>query len=439
MSILRTLLRRLAAPGAPRRRPAFRPGLEGLESRLALSLTTSEFQVNFDALLLNNAPASAGSPGGRSVVVWAADAGRGGLQIRGERYAAGGQRLGSEFIIGGTIRPDHTPVGNPAVAMDARGDFVVAWQGRLGIHARVYAASGFPRGKSFLVAANGAGSAGLVKEVLFPRVAMAADGSFVVAYEQFLPAPGLAAHADIFARLYRANGTPLARLRVSTGGDAGTSYNPDVAAAADGRFAVAYETSILPDGEPMANAGQVVVRTFSPAGAPRTRFDGADLQDYFRVDAPHLASDAAGNLLLAFSETTVTSSGFTLGLDAVPISSAGSQGAPIPLVTTAQDNLLANAIAEAPAGGSFVVAWTENARGAAPAMAHLHLLEASAAGQVHKTYDLGPGRYHASLTFHGPGAYLLTYTALHGAAAHPSAEIFAYRGQISRGAPPPPG
>ncbi len=138
---------------------------------------------------------------GNFVVVWQSKNQDGSdLGLYGQRFAADTSKLGGEFLI-----PTHTEgeQGEGAIAMDLKGNFVVAWTGadptnlyRNAIFAQRFTANGERIGEEFQVseATDGYEDAS--------RIAMDGQGNFVISWDHW--PDGLA-----YARLYRANGTPV--------------------------------------------------------------------------------------------------------------------------------------------------------------------------------------------------------------------------------------
>jgi hypothetical protein len=102
--------------------------------------------------------------------------------VFGQRYASSGTPLGSEFQIN-TYTTGYQI--SPAVASDAAGNFVVAWQSRFqdgsayGVFGQRYASSGAPLGPEFRV------NTYTTLEQAHPSVAADASGNFVVAWESY--------------------------------------------------------------------------------------------------------------------------------------------------------------------------------------------------------------------------------------------------------------
>src|SRR5262245_58504950 len=92
---------------------------------------------------------------GDCVVVWQSKEQDGdGEGVYGQRYNSAGTPQGEEFLVN-TVTVSHQD--GPAVAMDANGNFVIAWQSYeqdgsgWGVYARRYNAAGTPQGGEFLV------------------------------------------------------------------------------------------------------------------------------------------------------------------------------------------------------------------------------------------------------------------------------------------------
>ena len=143
--------------------------------------------------------------------------------------------LGPEFQVN-SFTPDYQ--ARPSVAMDSDGDFVVAWQsyiqegggyvGGYGIFAKRYDAAGVARAPEFQV------NSFWPFWQDYPSVAMDADGDFVVAWQSDDGSP-----ASLYAQRFNAAGVaqgPEFRVNSSTGYP---QRFPSVAMDADGDFVVA--------------------------------------------------------------------------------------------------------------------------------------------------------------------------------------------------------
>ena len=220
-----------------------------------------EFKVNNFTTFAQRDPTVAMDADGDFVVAWESKYQDGnGYGVFARRFDATGAALGPEFQVNTVTTSDQI---DPAVAMDADGNFVVAWvdiggaDGDIaGVFAQRYNAAGVARGSEFQVNTFTWGGQEL------PAISMDADGNFVVAWTDGYG-------EDIHAQRFNAAGVPQGvEFRVNTF-TTDRQANPAVAADADGDFVVAWN-SYEQDG---AHFG-VFARRFNSTGAAR----GAELQ-----------------------------------------------------------------------------------------------------------------------------------------------------------------
>jgi hypothetical protein len=182
--------------------PDFRSGLFGRRFDPAGHPLGPEFHVN--TYRRNDQELSAIAMArntGAFIVVWQSrDQDGSGWGIYGQRFSADGTKLGGEFLIPTVTTGDQEEA---AVAMDPKGNFVVAWRGpdslrpeRNTIYARRFTAEGAKVGDEFRVTAA---SDGFEDD---PQVAMDTNGNFVISWDHW--PTGL-----VYARLYRADGRPV--------------------------------------------------------------------------------------------------------------------------------------------------------------------------------------------------------------------------------------
>lgn len=138
-----------------------------------IAQTAAAFQVNTTAVGAQQSPVSAMAASGESIVVWQSTDEGGDSGIYAQRYVADGTAIDSEFRVNSIASGVQQ---NPTVAMNAAGDFVVAWEdalagnGGMGIMARRYLADGSASADIFVNKAGGSN----------PSVAMADSGIFSV-------------------------------------------------------------------------------------------------------------------------------------------------------------------------------------------------------------------------------------------------------------------
>jgi hypothetical protein len=285
---------------------------------------------------------------GRFVVVWAEEI----TSIWGRRFEADGTPLGGDFPVN-TSTPLYTY--RPHVASDPSGNFVVAWTAHTGadssVMARRFDSNGAPLGDEFQVNLfddGGQESGG---------VAMSPAG-FVVTWA----GQGSGTSLGIFARLFDAAGSPLTDdLHVQTGPlTAAGAGEPDVAMNANGDFVVVWDE---PDGTVYTVKGRRWNVAGSPAGAVFPISEGT-----LGARDPHVASDSAGNFLVAWRGMFDPPEG--------PDAPAAAAGFPVPIVAVRLYDIGGFSVSSQFAvndfttddksrprpsltdDGSFVVAWT---------------------------------------------------------------------------------
>jgi hypothetical protein len=272
--------------------------------------------------------------------------------IFARRYAADATPQGDAFRVDDpALTIFASPeLGQPAVAVDADGSFVVAWtEGVFNgtffdfskIHGQRYNANGTPLGPNFLVSVT-TGTTDEHDEA--PSVAMSGVGSgpgdFVVTWQGY----GVGG-TDIFARLFDSTGAPRGDKFLVNSFTAGRQLNPAVAANG-------FDFVIVWDGAGSDDTAGIFARRFSDNGVP--------LGDQFRVNPftdtakehPAVGMDAAGNFVSVWH-----SFGATPGVFARRFGLFGPLGSEFQLDTTAASSNISRHAVGVGANGDFVVAW----------------------------------------------------------------------------------
>jgi hypothetical protein len=303
-----------------------------------------EFRVNTYTTGLQGYGAVAADAAGNFVVVWMSTQGAG-FDVFGQRYASSGAPLGGEFRVNTYTTGAQ---GNPSVAADASGNFVVAWVGEqdasYGVFAQRFASSGAPLGPEFRVNTYTTGAQ-------YGAVASDTAGNFVVAWTSFAQD---GSQNGVFAQRYASSGAPAGpEFRVNT-------YTPfsqwHAAVAADGPsgFVVAWESQVQD-----ASLTGVFGQRYASAGAP--------LGPEFRVNTyttneqsyPSVATDGSGDFVVVWRSRN-GQDGALGGIYGQRYDSAGSPLGPefrVNSYTTGDQSEAA--VASAPAG-EFVIAWTSD-------------------------------------------------------------------------------
>ena len=226
--------------------------------------TGDEFQVNVSTLENQEWPDVASGPNGDFVVVWQSDTEENTFAtdvILGRQFLADGTP-GNEFRANTYTTQDQA---RPAVAIDADGDFVVVWtsytgqDGDLGgIFGQRFDSDGTPNGDEFLVNTTTTGWQDV------PDVAMDAEGNFLVAWGDTAGLDGDG--QGIFGRRFLANGDPQgSEFQVNTY-TTSQQYYPAVASASNGSFVVVWQSYLAPGGQADDIVGQLFTNTGAPVG-----------------------------------------------------------------------------------------------------------------------------------------------------------------------------
>ena len=313
--------------------------------------TGAEFLVNTTTGNNQTEVTTAMDANGNFVVVYSADGGQdgNGKGIYAQRYNAAGVAQGAEFRVNTTTAGDQKAA---SVAMDSNGDFVVTWtsstqdpDGSAGIYAQRYNASGVAQGAEFRVNVTTT----LAQDQ--SAVAMDASGNFTVAWKD----ASSAANADIFARRYDAAGTALSsEFRVNTD----TTNNQDKATIAmngSGAFVIAWKSK-----NPLDGSGTgVFAQRYDSAGVAQggeilvnTTFSG-------NQDKPSAAMTADGRFVIAWVSGN-DQDGDMNGVFAQRFDASGvKQGGEFQVNTDTVDNQDVPAIA-IDGSGSFTIVWSSN-------------------------------------------------------------------------------
>lgn len=308
---------------------------------------SGDVQVNTYTIGSQQRPAIAADAVGNFVVVWgsasAQDGSREGVYAR--RFDMNGQPLSGEFRINQFTLDIQ---GNPSVAMDGDGDFVVTWESNYqdgdgyAIYARRYNNAGQPTGNEFQVNSITTG------DQRYPAVALSSIGTFVITWQG--PDQDL---DGVFARRFGGDGLPVGpefQVNSTTSND---QARPKVAADAVGNFAIAWESN----GQDSGTTG-IYARRFS--------FNGTPLATEFRVNSftsydqttPRIASNAGGDLIVTWQSNQ--QDGNLGGIFGQRIGSNGAfSGSEFRINTTTFGDQVRPALG-IDNYGDFVIAWPSN-------------------------------------------------------------------------------
>lgn len=309
-----------------------------------------EFRVN-TFTTFQQAYSSVASAGAGFIVVWESDPVDGsGFGVSGQRYDSSGVPLGTEFLVN-TYTTDAQR--SPAVGVNGSGDFVVVWDSANqdgsgeGIFGQRYAASGAALGPEFRVNTSVQG------DQLRPHVAVDPSGGFLVAWQSGMPGPGV--QFDVFAQRYDASGAPAGpEFRVN----AYTTYtqgSQSIAADSSGNFVIVW-TSGFQDGSDYG----IFARRYAGSGAPLGPEFRVNTYTSFRQSSPAVATDPSGGFVVVWT-SRFQEAGYG-GDNGVFGQRYASSGVPIGLefhVNTFTTGYQGRPALATDAAGNFVVVWSD--------------------------------------------------------------------------------
>jgi len=333
-------------------------GSAGLASPVQAQLVRGpEIVVNAGRAGHQGIPDVAVAPDGHSVVVWVD--GFFPANVMARVLAADGTPRTGDLRVS-TSEPDFQD--HPRVAMAANGNFVVVWQARVSatepsrVYGRRFNAAGQPLGPRFRL------GIGYHLEQSVPDVACAPNGRFVVAWTEndgkFQPDGE--PMTDVLARRFAADGHALGTEWIASGGWY-NQYSPKLAINTSGAFVIAVEGYDESDAH---DDGSTYVYAIA-YGADGKLLHPIYLYGVFSLDQsfPAVALADDGTSILAWKDSQADDSNDdnywanAPGILAQRFDIAGTRtGEPIQVNTTITDVQSEPSIAWAP--GGFVVVWT---------------------------------------------------------------------------------
>ena len=276
------------------------------------------------------------------------------LDIRGQRYNANGSKRGSEFVVNSNSSTGQFNI-SPSVAMDSDGDFVVAWSsggGQQGkyedIHIQRYNNRGNKQGSEILIEATTSQSLGQ------PAVAMDADGDFVVSWTQGSEEPNA---TSVRFQRYNQNGVPQGTVTPVSNTPDERQFNPAIGINDSGGFVISwmsgsnsnyniYAQAYAMDGTSLSSDTQVNTMVLQNAGQ----------NIIVNRSQPSVAMDNIGNFVVSWaSGTENTSTVFAQQFN----STAQKQGQEL-LLNDNTSAFAAFADVAMDSDGDFIVSWSES-------------------------------------------------------------------------------
>ena len=247
----------------------------------------AETLVNTTTANWQQNPAIAMDAGGNFVVVWDSYPGQDGAWygVYGQLFNASGNKVGGEFPVNTTTASDQRA---PDVALDPGGDFVVVWAGNgvgdaNGVFFQRFDAAGLKQGSETLVNTSTTGDQSQ------PSIAMDGSGNYVVAWYN-------ANDQQVYARRYDVSDTPLTGEFVVNTTASGIQSQPSVDMNSAGQFVIAW----------CDEAGKNIYAQRYDAGGSA---QGGEFQVNIDLDSesdPQVAVHGDGSFAISFTRTVGT-------------------------------------------------------------------------------------------------------------------------------------
>ncbi len=301
----------------------------------------SQIQVMAETENVQPVPSVAMDASGDFVVAWQEALVFGqATNVYAQLYNSAGVVQGSEFI----VNSGTAIASGPAAAMDASGDFVITFQDGPDIDARRYNAAGVAQGSQFVVNSDTARIQGF-------SLAMDSAGDFVVAWESYDQPSGQPA---IVAQRFNAGGTAQGSEFLVTAALAGGQYNPAAAMDSTGDFVIAWEHA----GGGSSGWGAYAQR-YNASGAAQGSAFLVNAYTFGNEDIPSVAMDSAGDFVVAWEVQNNDASGVNIYAQAYD--SAGAANGSEFLISSNTTGFQGLPVMAMDATGDFTVAWPSTA------------------------------------------------------------------------------
>ncbi|MEH2174168.1 beta strand repeat-containing protein [Nostoc sp.] len=306
----------------------------------------NEFKVNTYTNNNQINPAVAMDADGDFIISWTSNGQDGfGDEIYAQRYNKTGEAQGNEFRVNSNINGNQS---NSTVAIDATGDFVISWQSQdasgSGIYAQRYNSSGTAIGGEFQV------NASTNNKRINPTVAMDGAGDFVISWQS----DGQDGSGyGIYAQRYNSAGVAVGgEFQVNTY-TSGYQNNPTIAMDAAGDFVISWQSYYQDGGDGYG----IYAQRYNSSGAVGGEFQ-VNTYTTSSQSNPTVAMDAAGDFVISWQSDG--QDGSSSGIYAQRYSSAGvAQGNEFQVNFNTNGNQ-SNPTVAIDATGNFVISWTSN-------------------------------------------------------------------------------
>lgn len=245
----------------------------------------TEFRVNTVVTNEQGVPAIAINTNGDRVVVWQSEGQDGsGSGIYAQRYDASGNKQGGEILVNTTTLSNQV---QPAVAIDATGNFIVVWEG-VGLNgSEIFA-------QRFNASGNRVGDETVVNTPVAlvnnssPQVAIDANGNYTITWEQSAPL-SVFSPLNIYARRYNKAGKPLSEEFPLTSALAGQHQEAAIAVGADNSVVIVWQSN-----------QDIIAQYFDSLGQPSGSPVLVNSTQVGAQSTPSIAADANGDFVVAW-------------------------------------------------------------------------------------------------------------------------------------------
>ncbi|MDB5305940.1 MAG: repeat-containing protein [Gemmataceae bacterium] len=261
-------------------------------------------QVNTTTADTQDAPAVGMDASGNFVVAWQSFSKPGSFfvpSVFAQRFDSAGNKLGGEFHVPSAAVGTNNE-RNPAVGVNASGEFVIAWNNGGATTGNVFAreynsiTSGtVVSGASDVQISTYAGPGGSGADEIDPSVAVNTNGGFVVAWESFGQDTGAQTGFGIYFRQFGAGGTSPGSETQANVTTAGDQLAPSVAVDGSGNIVITWYSQNVD----AANFG-VVQRRFDSTGAATTTETLVNPPTNNNQQFPRISMNAAGAYVIAW-------------------------------------------------------------------------------------------------------------------------------------------
>jgi len=254
-----------------------------LISSISVPTALAEFQINTHTSNDQKVAAMAMDAAGNFVVVWSSYGQDGSSNgIFGRRFDPNCTPTGSEFQIN-TITPGNQT--ESSVAMNALGNFAIAWQGpgidEEDIFIKRFDPNGQPLGDELIVNTYTHG------KQRYPKVTMSRDGAFAVVWENQKPE---AKTTVVSCRLFDANSLAVGE-EFDVNSPANCRY-PDVAMDPNGNFAIVWMED--------KSSNSIIARLYNADGSAKTAPFEVSTAKFSSITRPTIAMDGNGYFAVAW-------------------------------------------------------------------------------------------------------------------------------------------